>query len=129
MRDLIKTWPGFMDRRKVIAIFTHPWPDFYFTLGRGKPKDAVDRLYFTHGGKILGSFKIDEIKRNDGSLPKLRSIEDQVSEWQIKPDHYVAICRAPFVRLTDRLYYPGFRGFRYFDVEAYRGSMDSKVRV
>lgn len=129
MTAILKTWPAFMERAKVLAVFTHPWPIFYFTLGRGRPQQPPATLYFTHQGRILGSFSIDEILRNDGSFPKLRSITNKESEWQIKADAWVAICRPPFHRLTERLFHEGFRGWRYFDLDAYRGTLESKVRI
>lgn len=102
---------------------------FYFTLGRGKPSKPIDTLFYTHCGRILGHFTIERIVRNDGTLPKLRSLQDRVSEWQIKPDRWVAVCAPPFVRLEEKLYYEPFRGWRYFDLEKHRGSLDALIRI
>jgi hypothetical protein len=127
--DIIKTWPAFMGSRKVLAIFNHKWARFYFSLGRGKPKQEVSRIWFTHRGRIIGSFPIEQVVRNDGSLPKLRSLQDRVSEWQFKHDIWVAVCRPPIERLGDRVYCEGFRGWRYFDLETYRQTVGAKVRI
>lgn len=129
MTAIIKTWPAGMRPRRVIEAFTHDWGRFYFTIGRGKPKQKIDELFYTHRGLILGHFRISEIVQNAGQLPKLRSISGETSEWQIKPDSWVAICDPPFHSLKERLFYESFRGFRYFDLAAHRGSMESKVRI
>lgn len=128
--DIIKTWPAFMDRRKVEKIFKSPWGMFYFVVGKGKPKQAIDRLWFTHQDEVLGNFKVQEIVCNVGQLPKLRSLENRESEWQIKPDRYVAICPGPMEWLAgDVIYYGSFRGFRYFDFDAYSKTMEAKIAL
>jgi hypothetical protein len=126
---IIKTWPAFMPAKRVLEVFQHDWVRFYFTIGRGKPSKPIDSLFYTHQGRIIGHFKIAEIVQNVGQLPRLRSISGETSEWQIKRDHWVAVCDPPFVRLKERLYYSGFRGFRYFDLAKHRGSIEAKVRT
>lgn len=127
--SILKTWPAFMEAKHTLKVFSHPWAKFYFTLGRGKPKRFIEQLFFTHRGVILGHFVIGEIVQNVGQLPKLESLDGSESGWQIKADAWVAICGPPFHVLADRVYHDGFRGFRYFDLLAYRGSIDSKVRL
>lgn len=128
MTAIIKTWPAKMDRRKVHAIFNSKWARFYFTLGRGKPKKAIDELFFTHQGEVLGNFGVQEIVMNVGQLPKLRSLEDRESEWQIKQGRWVAICPGPFHWLEgDPVFHDSFRGFHYFDLESYRETIESKI--
>ena len=130
--DLIKTWPAFVAPKTVSEIFASDRPPFcryYFSLGRGKPKIEPSRLWFTYRGRILGSFLIDEIVRNDGSLPKLRKLSGEEGEWQIRPDAWVAVCEPPCRRLEERLFMAGFRGWRYFDVDAYRNSPESRMRT
>jgi len=130
MNAIIKTWPSFMERHKVLEVFHHDWGHFYFTLGKGKPAKPIAFLYYTHRGQIIGHFQIDRIVQNRGdNLPKLHSISGEVSEWQIKLMNWVAICRPPFYGLEDRLFYSGFRGWRYFSIEDYRGTLDAKVRL
>ena len=130
MTAIIKTWPSFMPQKRVLEAFNNEWGgQLYFTLGRGKPKQKIDQIYFTHCSRILGHFDIVKIVRNEGQLPKLRRISGEESEWQIKPDSYVAICEPPFHLLEERLYYSGFRGYRYFSIEEYRNSLDAKVRL
>jgi putative heme degradation protein len=84
--------------------------NFYFTNGRGKPKEQITRLWFTYHGRILGSFRVLEIVQNDGTnIPKLyklsslKSGEPEVSDWQIKLDAWVAVCDE-FIKLRERLY-------------------------
>jgi len=129
MSAIIKTWPAFMPPKKVLEVFTHDWGRFYFSVGRGRPKQDVTHIWFTHRGRILGSFHVEQIVQNDGSLPKLHSISGETSEWQFKPDVWVAICRPPLERLQEKLYYSGFRGWRYFDLQKFRGTLDAKIRV
>lgn len=130
---ILKTWPAFMPRSKVLEVFTHDWGTFYFTLGRGKPQKEISELWYTHRGEIIGHFSVARVVRNMGdNLPKLHSITGEVSEWQIKLMNYVAVCPAPFFPLAEcygRVYHEAFRGWRYFDLETYRGSLSSKVRI
>lgn len=76
---------------------------------------------------IIGHFDIQEIVQNRGQLPLLTTLDGNPSEWQIKPDRWVAVCQPPFYRLEEILFYSGFRGWRYFNLETYRDSLDSKV--
>lgn len=105
--------------------------NYYFTLGRGRPRrpDPVTQLYFTHQSVIIGNFEIKEIVRNEGQLPPLTTLDGEPSEWQIKPDRWVAVCQPPFHRLADKIYHTGFQGWRYFDLAAYAATLDSKVRL
>lgn len=130
MTDIIKTWPSCVPAKTVARIFTpeNRWAMFYFTLGRGKPKNPINRLWFTYQGRILGNFHVAEVVQNDGSFPKLQRLDGGESDWQIKPDAWVAIC-TDFVKLKDRVFMSGFRGFRYFDLEEYRGTPDSRMRL
>jgi hypothetical protein len=129
MTAIIKTWPAFFTPERTLAVFTHPWAKFYFTLGRGRPKIAPDEIWFTHRGAILGHFRIGEIVRNEGQLPKLARITGEESEWQIRPDNWVAICPPPFETLGERLFFAGFRGWRYFDLAKHRSSLDARIRL
>jgi hypothetical protein len=138
MADVIKTWPGYMDREKVMRIFTlsshERWrPDdrYYFVIGKGKPKQTIERLWFVHQGEILGCFVVDSVQCNVGEFPKLRSLENRESEWQIKPDRWVAICKGPFLPLTgdEPVYHDAFRGFRYFDFNSYIQTMEAKIPI
>ena len=129
MSDIIKTWPGFMEPEKVLQVFTHPWPTFFFTLGPRRPSKPIERIFFTHRSRILGSFQVETIVQNVGQLPKLRSISDRGSEWQIRPDMWVAVCPPSFERLNECVYYASFRGWRYFCLETYRSQIDAKVPV
>lgn len=131
MAEIIKTWPLAVAAKTTARIF-HPtasrFDTCYFTLGRGRPQKSIERLWFTYQGRIIGSFKVLEVWRNDGSLPPLRRLDGGSSAWQLKPDVWVAICQAPCTRITERLYMTGFRGWRYFDVDSYRGSPESRLR-
>ena len=132
MADIIKTWPANTNPRTVAEIFRSgesTFATYYFTLGRGKPRHPVDRLWFTWRSRILGSFAVSRIVINDGSLPKLHRLDGGDSEWQIKPDRWVAICDQDCIPLDERLYYSAFRGWRYFDIDTYRTTPDSRVRI
>ena len=127
MTAILKTLPTFFARGRIDQFLATEFSFFYFTLGRGQPKNSIQELYFTHKGVILGHFDIDYVCKNAGQLPKLTTLDGRPSEWQIKPDRWVAVCRSPFHRLEEKLFHSGFRGWRYFDLEAYRGTLDSKV--
>jgi len=131
MAAILKTLPTFFARGKINEFLSTPFSNFFFTLGRGRPQrpDPVTEIYFTHNGVILGHFDITEIVQNKGQLPLLTTLDGRPSEWQIKPDRWVAVCRGPFHRLEEKLFHSGFRGWRYFDLHAYRGTLDSKVRL
>lgn len=132
MTSIIKTWPAVVEPDKVAQIFNEGRPSFgtyYFTLGRGKPSQPVNMLWFTYRGRILGNFSILQIWRNDGSLPPLKRLDGGESEWQLKPDAWIAICSPSFLRLKERVFMSGFRGWRYFDLETYRTTMEAKVRL
>ena len=134
MASIIKTLPARFARGQLERFFGIDGPPFcvyYFTLGRGRPKrpDPVTQLYFTHLGRILGHFDITEIVQNKGQLPLLTTLDGEPSEWQIKPDRWVAVCQPPFYPLEDKIFHTGFRGFRYFDLAAYRGTLDSKIPI
>lgn len=118
-----------MPPRRVLEVFNADFGNFYFTLGRGKPQQSVERLFFTHRGRILGCFRVIELRLNDGAnIPSLQSLSGETSEWQIKPGSWVAICDGPIERVPEKLYYDSFRGWRYFDLEEYRGSADARRR-
>lgn len=128
--SIIKTWPAFMTRAHTLEVFSHEFARFYFTLGLGQPQRAIDKLYFTHHGEIIGWFVIEQLKQNDGTLPKLRSLSGEESPWQIKPDRWVAICRPPFNRLHGRRVFHGaFRGWHYFDLDTYAATSASRVNL
>lgn len=129
MADILKTWPGFMEPEKVRRIFNYKHARFYFSLGRGLPKRMVGRMWFCHQGVLLGSFKIEQIVVNDGSLPPLKSLSGERSAWQFKHDVKVAICVPPMEWLQQEVFHESFRGWRYFDFETYAKTMEAKVRV
>lgn len=138
MTAILKTLPTMFARGKINKFLSAPFSNFYFTLGRGRPKRwdlitgglvVVTEIYFTHNGVILGHFDITEIVQNKGQLPLLTTLGGEPSEWQIKPDRWVAVCRPPFHYIGEELFHAGFRGWRYFDLAAYRATLDSKVRL
>lgn len=131
MAEIIRTWPANVDARTVAHMFRPKchFAMFYFTLGRGKPKQPVTRLWFTYQGRILGSFEITEVIQNDGSLPRLRSITNEESECQIRPDYWVVTCPGPMDRLKERVFMSGFRGWRYFNLAEYRTTPDARIRL
>lgn len=120
-----------MEREKVVRIFRQKFAEFYFVVSRGKPKQQIDNVWFTHQDEIIGSFKCREIVCNVGQLPKLRSLENRESEWQIKQGSWVAICPGPFTPIPSEepVYYGSFRGFRYFDFAAYVDTPESRIAL
>jgi hypothetical protein len=131
---ILKTLPTRFARGEIDRFFGLDgkpcWTMYYFTLGRGRPKRYdPTALYFTHKGIIVGHFLIAEIVQNVGQLPKLTNMDGDPSAWQIRGDAWVAICPPPFQPLEKKIYHEGFRGWRYFDLESYRSSLGSKVRI
>jgi len=97
MAAILKTLPTFFARGDIDRFFS-AFSTFYFTLGCGRPQQgSVTELWFTHHGRILGHFEIEEIVQNAGQLPKLT--------------------------------HEGFRGWRYFDLEKYRGTLAAKISI
>jgi hypothetical protein len=119
-----------MDPRKVLRIFNGPVFDYYYySLGRGKPKTRPEAIWFTYRGKILGQLPIVAIIQNDGTLPPLWSVENPEKRWEFRPGVWIAIAHPPMKRLHGTYYYAGFRGWRYFDFEVYRKSLDARMCV
>ena len=129
MADIIKTWPANMPASDVSLMFGEEslFSEYYFAIGRGKPKQPIERVWYTYQGRIIGSWKVDRMVVNDGSFPRLSSISG--GEWTIKHDAYVLICGSGCERPRQRLYMSGFRGWRYFDFEAYSHSAESRLRI
>jgi len=112
------------------AIFNANFAVYYFTIGRGKPQREIERLYFTHHGRLRGYFKVREIVCNVGQLPKLRRLDGGESEWQIKLDHWVAICDPPFFWLPGKpVFMDSFRGFHYFNFDEYVQTPEAKIAI
>jgi hypothetical protein len=128
--DIIKSWPASIHAADIADMFTDDakYSAYYFTIGRGKPKEKIERIWWSYQGRIIGSFKVDRLVINDGTLPQLGSISGG-DEWSIKPDRWVAICESGGEPLKERLFFAGFRGWRYFDIESYRNTPESKVRL
>jgi hypothetical protein len=144
MADIIKTWPAIVSPRTTLAMFSTkcpPFTMFFFTLGRARPKQLQpnrdttlerptgDKLWFNYRGHIMGYFDITYVMQNDGTLPQLNRLDGGESDWQIRRDAWVAICKPPCHRLKERLFMDGFRGFRYFDIDSYRSCPESRVRL
>lgn len=132
MADIIKTWPVAVSAQATARIFSEKAPSFsryYFTLGHGRPKAEVERIWFTYGGRVLGWFTVEDIVCNDGTLPLLNRLDGSPGEWQIAKDAWVAVCCPPCHRIAERIFMDGFRGFRYFNFEEYRGKPESRVRL
>lgn len=155
MADIIKTIESWRDPRRVLRFLTnhngceHDWA-FFFSLGRAKPKQPVERLFFTFQGRILGWFDVLDIIYNSPQFeasvsggttldqattpdqpPRqlVRYRERNGGEWRPKMDSALVLCRPPFFRVEEKLYHEGFRGWRYFDLEAHRKTLDAQVRV
>jgi hypothetical protein len=130
MAEIIKTWPSGISAKVTAEIVrTNTRGALYFTLGRGKPRLHPSWLWFTYRGRILGRFKVVGVVQNDGTnIPRLYRLDGEPSDWQIKPDRWVAICSPQCDRLKERLFMGGFRGWRYFDLAAYRLTTESRMR-
>jgi hypothetical protein len=131
MADIIKTWPASVGPKPTARMFDEKLPPFhiyYFTLGRGMPKQQIERLWFTYQGRIVGWFPVEEIIVNVGQIPALNRLDGGESDWQMRKDAKVAICNPPCVRLKERLFMSGFRGYRYFDIDAWRENPESRHR-
>jgi hypothetical protein len=144
MSDIIKTWPAVVSSRTSLSMFdedTPPFTMYFFTLGRGRPKllkpnvdnsldtPTGDRLWFTYKGHIMGCFPIVYVMQNDGTLPRLNRLDGGESAWQFKRDAWIAICKPPCIRLKERIFMSGFRGFRYFNIEEYRRTPESRINL
>lgn len=131
MAEIIKTWPAQVDARTAAQIFSPKgcFARYYFTLGRGRPKEKITRMWFTYRGRIVGSFFVEKVVCNDGSLPRLERLDGTPSEWQIRKDAWVAICVPGCERPPVRAFMSGFRGWRYFDFETYRQNPESRFRL
>jgi hypothetical protein len=146
---IIKTLPVRFARgqlERFLGVGCYPcFSTYYFTLGRGRPAKAnlvgystvvrldgwigIDQLWFSHKGIVIGHFEIELIVQNVGQLPRLTTLDGKRSEWQIKPDRWVAVCVPPFHKLEEKIYHEGFRGWHYFDLDAYRSSLNAKVAI
>lgn len=152
MSDIIKTIESWRDPRRVKDFLTAFRNEedasvaygsmvqnrddgvYVFQLGRGQPKQKpITRLWFVYRGRIYGSFRVAEIVRNDGRFQDLVTMykrESPAKDWRLRDDNWVAVCTPPFEFHTGRrLFHDGFQGWRYFDLEAYRMSPLSMVRV
>lgn len=130
--DILKTWPAVVPPKTVAQIFSptaSPFARYYFTIGRGKPRWNFERMWFTYQGRILGWFIVEDLVRNDGSLPRLSRLDGAPSEWQIRKDAWVAVCAPPCVRIKERVFHDSFRGWRYFNFDEYRGTGEARHRL
>lgn len=146
--DIIKTIEGWRDRERVMAFLKmHDRNDpdrvlFYFTVGRGRPKREVERLWFTHKGEVLGCFIIKGFEMYAGDMqdlidrlmvggrtldsatgprPSVQEFNETVPGklsgkkpyWRPKPGTWLCFVRPPFQVLPDvDRFY--FKGFRGF---------------
>ena len=134
MADIIKTWPANVDTRAAAAMFNEvqsTYGAYFFALGRGKPAQDIDHVWFTFRGRILGNFKVDRFVVNDGSEAVFEHLNRACGEggWTIPHDYWTCICESGFTKLRERLFMPGFRGWRYFDLNSYRSTAAARMRV
>jgi hypothetical protein len=130
--DILKTWPACVPAKMTARVFAanhSPFARIYFSLGRGKPKQDVVWIWFTYQGRVIGRFLIEQLKCNDGTLPKLQRMDGGESGWQITKDAWVAICAPPCLRIKERIFHDSFRGWRYFDFGSYRGTSEARHRL
>jgi hypothetical protein len=133
--DILKTVPARFARGRILqflGIGQEPAFCVYFSqLGRGEPqRRPIVRLWFTHRGVLIGSFVVNKIEKNTGQFPRLRTMDGgSESAWQLKPDRWVCVCTARFQLLKERIFHEAFRGWRYFDFDAYRATPAAKIRI
>jgi hypothetical protein len=131
MADIIKSWPSFINPATTAKVFSEgnpPFGRYYFSLGRRKPKDAIEHIWIVYRGRIIARLAVEQIVVNDGSLPVLRRLNGEVSAWQPPKDAHVAVCRPP-VRIRERVFHESRRGWTYFDFDTYRETVDARFRV
>ncbi len=130
MTAILKTLLAMFARGHILRFLDGRFSCYYFTLGRRRPRQAdPTEIYFTHHVRVMGYFLIEEIVQNVGQLPKLRTLDGKPSVWQIKGDAWVAVCKPPFMWMSERIYHEGFPGWRYFDLDIYRLTVGAKVRI
>jgi hypothetical protein len=129
MAEIIRTWPA-SDKPQAAAQLFHIEPGglFYFTLGRGKPKQEIEKLWFTYCGRIIGYFRVLKIVTDDEVPDDLHFISEPKKHWAPRKHRWVAVCKSGCVRAPVRVFMGGFRGWRYFDFEAYRGTPEARCR-
>jgi len=152
MAYIIKTIESWRDPDRVFTWLTRrnrtPNQDrylYYFTLGRGRPKQPVERLYFTFQGMVIGWFDVENIVANVGewadfvgggttmeqSTGRQRAVniykDREGSTWTPKLGVWLVLCPPPFHLTEEQPYFSGFQGFRYFDLDSYRKTLDAKV--
>jgi len=132
MAEILKTWPSVVSAKTTARVFSASAPAFsryYFSLGRGKPKQTVEFIWFTYGGRILGRMKVEELVVNDGSIPPLNRLDGGESGWQFRKDAWLAVCMPPCERLKERIFHEPFRGWRYFDLMDWKCRPESRHRM
>ena len=154
MADIIKTIESWRDSDRVFTWLTrrNRTPNqrhylYFFTLGRGHPKQTIERLYFTFQGFVIGWFDVEDIVANlgkwadfvDGAIKidKATGVRELATNdhlrraytWRPKPGVWMVLCPPPFHSIEEQLYYSGFQGFRYFDLDSYRKMPESKFLI
>lgn len=154
MAAIIKTIEAWRDPARVLTWLTRrnasPQPEdylYYFALGRGRPKQAVEQLWFTFQGCVLGWFAVAEIVPHLGEWadfvaggttmeeatqpkPAITLYLDRLGKmWRPKPGVWLILCPPPFHLLEEKIFFSGFQGFRYFEFESYRKGLDAKIPV
>ena len=152
MADIIKTIESWRDRDRVLAWLKrrNGTPNrerylYYFTLGRGRPKQSVEHLFFTFQGRVLGWFDVEDIRANIGKWaefvetgttmekategPRAANVyqSQEGNIWTPKPGAWLIFCPPPFHLLEERIFFSGFQGFRYFELKSYRKTFEAKV--
>jgi hypothetical protein len=128
MADIIRTWPANDYTKSAARLFRPQRGIFYFTLGVGKPKQELERLWFTYRGRIIGYFRVLQVITSDEMEGlDIRHISDHGKEWKPKKARWVAVCSS-FVRAPRRRHMGGFRGYRYFSFDEYAETREAYFR-
>jgi hypothetical protein len=150
MPDIIKTIESWRRARRVheFLAYSQSWIDpgdatayewvvldaagyYVFQLGCGEPqRKPVERLWFVFRGRLYGSFEIARIERNVGQFAALVTLykrENLATEWHLRPDNWVAVCMPPFRFFKGKhVYYQGFQGWHYFELDKYRQTPEAR---
>ncbi len=133
MADIIRTWPASVETRAAAAMFNEEesaYGAYFFALGKNKPKQPIERVWFTFRGRIVGFFAVTHFVVNDGSMEVFDHLNKACGEgnWHIPRDYWTCICESGFTRAPLRRFMSGFRGWRYFNFDEYADSPAGRFR-
>jgi hypothetical protein len=124
MNAALKTIEGWRDEPRVRKFLSTPWGFFIFSLGRGRPKRPIERLYFTFRGRIFGWIHVTAVEENTGQYDQ--HLKTMFGDgW--RPGRIICRCAPPFHFIDELVFHRGFQGWRYFDFDVYRNSEAARL--